>query len=188
MQKASVSGSSTRSQPCCARRRRPSRSCSSWRICTRRIRRRFCCCVLWQTLADARLLVIATTRYSDQTATESFAGTVADLARGRRFHHIRLGGLSREEVAELVAAKGDAASSEELVDRIYARTDGHPLFVSEIAQLLATDSEVEVLPQGVRAVVSQRLGLLDEKCRELLALASVVAVNFTRTSGGSERR
>ena len=33
-----------------------------------------------QTLADARLLVIATTRYSDQTATESFAGTVADLA------------------------------------------------------------------------------------------------------------
>ena len=40
-------------------------------------------------------------------------------------------------------------------------------FVSEIAQLLATDSEVEVLPQGVRAVVSQRLGLLNEKCREL---------------------
>jgi DNA-binding SARP family transcriptional activator/tetratricopeptide (TPR) repeat protein len=131
-----------------------------------------------QTLADARLLVIATTRSSDRIATESFAGTVADLARGRRFHNIRLGGLSREEVAELVASKGDTASSEELVDRIYARTDGHPLFVNEIAQLLATDSEVEALPQGVRAVVSQRLRLLNEKCRELLAVASVVGREF----------
>ena len=65
-----------------------------------------------RTLTDSRLLVIATTRSSDRAATESFAGTLAELARSQRFHHIRLGGLSRDEVAELVAATGDVAAPE----------------------------------------------------------------------------
>jgi predicted ATPase len=98
-----------------------------------------------RTLTDSRLLVIATTRSSDRAATEPFAGTLAELARAQRFHHIRLGGLSRDDVAELVAATGDVAAPDELVDRIYARTDGHPFFVGELAHLLATDSDLNVL-------------------------------------------
>jgi predicted ATPase len=131
-----------------------------------------------QTLNDAPLLVVATTRSSDRHVTASLAGIVAELARAQRFHHIRLGGLSQEEVADLVAAAGDVAASEALVDRIYARTDGHPFFVSEIVHLLATESDLDVLPQEVRAVVSQRLALLAEGCRELLAVASVVGREF----------
>jgi tetratricopeptide (TPR) repeat protein len=131
-----------------------------------------------QTLSDTRLAVVATTRSSDRHVTVSLAGTVAELARAQRFHHIRLGGLSHEEVAELVAAAGDVAASEALVDRIYMRTDGHPFFVSEIVHLLATGNDLDVLPQGVRAVVSQRLALLSEGCRELLAVASVVGREF----------
>jgi DNA-binding SARP family transcriptional activator/tetratricopeptide (TPR) repeat protein len=131
-----------------------------------------------QTLIDARLLVIATVRSSDQAATESFAGTVAELARAHRFHHIRLRGLSHEEVADLVASSSDVAARDALVDRIYARTDGHPFFVNEIVHLLATDSDLDVLPQGVRAVVAQRLALLSVECRELLDVASVVGREF----------
>lgn len=132
-----------------------------------------------RTVTDARLLVIATTRSSDRSATEPFAGTLADLARAQRFRHIRLGGLSREEVTHLVAATRDVAAPEALVDRIYTRTDGHPFFVSEIVHLLATDSDVDVLPQEVRAVVSQRLGMLSKDCQQLLALASVVGPEFS---------
>jgi tetratricopeptide (TPR) repeat protein len=131
-----------------------------------------------QTLNDAPLLAVATTRSSDRHVTASLAGTVAELARAQRFHQIRLGGLSQEEVAELVAATGDVAASEALVDRIYMRTDGHPFFVSEIVHLFATGNDLDVLPQGVRAVVSQRLALLAEECRELLAVASVVGREF----------
>ena len=131
-----------------------------------------------RTLTDSRLLVIATTRSSDRAATEPFAGTLAELARAQRFHHIRLGGLSRDDVAELVAATGDVAAPEELVDRIYARTDGHPFFVGELAHLLATDSDLNVLPQGVLAVVSQRLDLLSAECKGLLTVASVVGREF----------
>lgn len=131
-----------------------------------------------RTLSDARVLIIATTRSGERAATESFAGTLAELARAQRFHDIRLGGLSRVEVANLVAAPGDVAAPEVLVDRIYTRTDGHPFFVSEIVHLLATDQNLDILPQGVRAVVSQRLALLSEECRELLAVASVVGREF----------
>ena len=63
-----------------------------------------------RTVTDARLLVIATTRSSDRSATEPFAGTLADLARAQRFRHIRLSGLSREEVTHLVAATRDVAA------------------------------------------------------------------------------
>jgi tetratricopeptide (TPR) repeat protein len=146
-----------------------------------------------RTVTDARLLVIATTRSSDRAAAEPFASTLADLARAQRFRHIRLGGLTREEVAHLVAATREVDATEALVDRIYTRTDGHPFFVSEIVRLLATDSDVDVLPQEVRAVVSQRLGMLSEDCQQLLALASVVGREFSTevlatASGGDSAR
>jgi tetratricopeptide (TPR) repeat protein len=131
-----------------------------------------------QTLTDARLLIIATTRSSDRAVTESFASTLAELARGQRFHHIRLRGLSHEEVADLVASTGDVAAGDALVDRIYTRTDGHPFFVNEIVRLLGTDTDLDVPPRGVRAVVSQRLAPLSGECRELLAVASVVGRDF----------
>ena len=130
-----------------------------------------------RTLTDTRLLIIATTRGGEQMAIESFAATLAELARSHRFHHIRLGGLTREEVADLVAATSDGAAPEALVDRIYTRTDGHPFFVGEIVHLLVTDTDVDI-PPGVRAVVSQRLTLLSEECRELLAVASVLGREF----------
>ena len=131
-----------------------------------------------QTLTDAPLLIIATTRSSDRTVTESFTGTLAELARAQRFHDIRLGGLSRDEVADLVGVTRDVAAPDALVDMIFSRTDGHPFFVSEIAQLLATNSDLDLLPQGVRAAVSQRLAPLSEKCNELLAAAAVVGREF----------
>ena len=131
-----------------------------------------------QTLTDAPLLIIATTRSSDRTVTESFVGTLAELARAQRFHHIHLGGLSRDEVADLVGATRDVAAPDALVDMIFSRTDGHPFFVSEIAQLLATNSDLDLLPQGVRAAVSQRQALLSEKCSQLLAAAAVVGREF----------
>jgi predicted ATPase/DNA-binding SARP family transcriptional activator len=131
-----------------------------------------------RTLSDARVQVIATTRSSDRAATYSFAGTLAELARAQRFRHIRLGGLSRAEVADLVAVTCEVVPDDALIDNIYGRTDGHPFFVSELVRLLPTTTDLSVLPQGVRAVVSQRLTLLCAECRELLDLASVVGREF----------
>jgi DNA-binding SARP family transcriptional activator len=135
---------------------------------------------LTDALGDAQLLVIATRRDSDPAASQRFAATVAELARSDRFHDVPLAGLAREEVARLVDAAGARGASEELVAAIHERTDGQPFFVAELVRLLASEDRLEAIPQGVRAVVAQRLGLLSEDCRRLLAVASVVGREFAR--------
>lgn len=133
---------------------------------------------LTDALGDARLLVIATRRESDPAASESFAITVAELARSEGFHDVALGGLARDEVARLIDAAGARVASEELVASIHERTDGHPFFVAELVRLLVSDGRPDAIPQGVRAVVAQRLGLLSDDCRRVLVLASVVGREF----------
>jgi len=134
---------------------------------------------LTDALGDTPLLVIATRRDSDPAANESFAATVAELARSDAFRDVAMGGLGREEVARLVEAAGVPIASEELVAAIHERTDGHPFFIAELVRLLASEGRLDAIPPGVRAVVAQRLGLLSEDCRRVLALASVVGREFT---------
>jgi DNA-binding SARP family transcriptional activator/tetratricopeptide (TPR) repeat protein len=133
---------------------------------------------LTDALGDAQLLVIATGRDNDAAASESFTATVAELARSESFSQVALGGLGRQEVAQLIDAAGARGASEELVAAIHARTDGHPFFVAELVRLLASEGRLDAIPQGVRAVVAQRLGLLSEDCRRVLAVASVVGREF----------
>jgi tetratricopeptide (TPR) repeat protein len=143
-------------------------------------------------LADARLLVIATQRdgeraLSERASTETLAATLAELVRLETVHQLSLGGLGRQEVARLVKATGAIEPSEGLVAAIHERTDGHPFFVGELVRLLAAEGRLDAsddgllgpaLPQGVRTVVAQRLGLLSEDCRRVLAVASVVGREF----------
>ena len=75
-------------------------------------------------------------------------------------------------------AAGAGGASDELVAAIYERTDGQPFFVAELVRLLASEDRLDAIPQGVRAVVAQRLGLLSEDCRRVLAVASVVGREF----------
>jgi class 3 adenylate cyclase len=129
-------------------------------------------------LAHAHLLVIATRRDSDRASTETFASALAELTRTESFHDVPLAGLGREDVARLV--KGDSATepTEGLVAAIHDRTEGHPLFVGETVRMLASGGRLDALPLGVRAVVAQRLGLLSEECRRVLAVAAVVGREF----------
>jgi DNA-binding SARP family transcriptional activator len=129
-------------------------------------------------LDDAQLLMIATRRDSDPTASENFAETIAELARSESFHDVPLAGLEREEVARQMEAAGAPIASKELVAAIHDRTDGHPFFVAELVRLLASDGRLDALPHGVQAVVARRLGLLSEDCRRVLAVASVVGREF----------
>jgi DNA-binding SARP family transcriptional activator len=129
-------------------------------------------------LGDARVLVIATRRESNPAASESFAATVAELARSESFHEIALGGLGRAEVELLMDAAGATGASEDLVAAVHERTDGHPFFVAELVHLLSSDGRLDAIPPGVRAVVAERVGLLSDDCRRALAVASVVGRAF----------
>ena len=134
---------------------------------------------LMDSLADTPALVIATRRESDPAGDPGLAATVAELARSRRYRDLPLGGLEPDEVGQLVRALGATGAPAALVASIRNRTEGHPFFVAELARLLASEGRLDTIPQGVRAVVAQRIGLLSEDCRHLLVLASVVGRDFT---------
>ena len=63
------------------------------------------------TLDDAQLLIIATRRDSDPTASESFAETIAELTRSEASTTVPLAGLEREEVARLMQVTGAPIAS-----------------------------------------------------------------------------
>jgi hypothetical protein len=129
-------------------------------------------------LANAHLLVIATRRDGDRAAMETVASALAELTRAERFRAVPLAGLGSEDVARLVKADGVTEPTEGLVAAIHDRTEGHPFFVGETVRMLASGGRLDALPLGVRAVVAQRVSLLSEKCRRVLAVAAVVGREF----------
>ena len=71
-----------------------------------------------------------------------------------------------------------------LVGAIHRETEGNPLFVVELAQLLAAEGQIAEpgahlgIPPGVREVIGRRVARLPQGCRELLVCASVLGREF----------
>jgi DNA-binding SARP family transcriptional activator len=139
---------------------------------------------LSRELPDSCLLVIAAFRDVDPTVREPLAPTLAELAREPATHQISLAGLSHTDVADYIELAASSAPPRQLVERIQHETDGNPLFVTEVVQLLNAEgsgaeagSEVRI-PASVRAVIGERLRRLSERCRGVLVLASVLGREF----------
>ena len=70
------------------------------------------------------------------------------------------------------------------MEAIHAETEGNPLFVAEVVQLLQAEGRMADpnahlrIPPGVRAVIGQRVGRLSERCRSLLLPAAVMGREF----------
>ncbi|MEE8519021.1 MAG: hypothetical protein V3S98_07845, partial [Dehalococcoidia bacterium] len=79
----------------------------------------------------------------------------------------------------------------EIIEAVYAQTEGNPLFMTEVVRLLddegvlrgdATSAEQRRkmrIPEGVREVIGRRLDRLSDRCNETLTVASVIGRVFT---------
>ncbi len=133
-------------------------------------------------------LVVGSYRQSEVGQGHPLLAAVADLTRGQH-HWLLLGGLGQRDVASFVALVAGAEPSEELAAEVYRQTDGNPFFVTEVVRLLASQGRLDPaargaavleggLPEGVRAVVAERLGRLSDDCRRILEVAAVVGRDF----------
>jgi DNA-binding SARP family transcriptional activator len=136
-------------------------------------------------LADSRLLVLGAFRDVDPTIVGQLAATLAELAREPTVHRLTVNGLDEASVGRYIEVTAGDAPDSELVDAIYAETDGNPLFVGELVRLLSTDGRLEAdalrelrLPEGIRAVIGRRLDRLSSGCRGAITLASVLGREF----------
>ena len=133
-------------------------------------------------------LVVGSYRHTEVDQGHPLLAAVADLTRGQH-RWLLLGGLGQREVAGFMALVAGAEPSAELAAEVYRQTDGNPFFVTEVVRLLASQGRLDPaagastvlgngLPEGVRAVVAERLSRLSGDGRRMLEVASVVGRDF----------
>jgi DNA-binding CsgD family transcriptional regulator/tetratricopeptide (TPR) repeat protein len=145
----------------------------------------------------ARMLLVATFRDTEADVPQELSEALVDLRRAEGVVRMRLSGLESAEVAEFVsrAAGGDFGDDlPRIAAAIKALTDGNPFLVTELWRQMTETGVLELLdggrarltrplsrigtPEGVREVVSQRLGRLDPVAADLLELAAVAGPEF----------
>jgi DNA-binding NarL/FixJ family response regulator len=133
-------------------------------------------------------LVLGIYRHIEVDPGHPLLATLADLTRGQH-RRLLLGGLDQREVVSFVALVASQEPDPGLAAAVYRETDGNPFFVTEVVRLLASQGRLDHtemgrpvlaagLPEGVKAVVAQRLGRLSEDCRRVLGVAAVLGRDF----------
>jgi class 3 adenylate cyclase len=125
---------------------------------------------------------------SGEIEERGVADAIAAVARQPAATTLHLGGLSDEDVARLIEMTAGAAPRDSVVRTILEETEGNPLFVKEVVNLLAgtgrlgavtdTTSRSLEIPQGVLGVLGRRVERLSPQCRELLEVAAVIGREF----------
>ncbi|MGC4876381.1 AAA family ATPase [Micromonospora sp. DT43] len=93
---------------------------------------------------------------------------------------ITLTGLTRDEVAALMARTAGREPDADLADEVHRRTGGNPFFVEQTARLWHADGTTGTIPPGVREAVRRRLDQLPATVVEALTVAAVLGREFHR--------
>jgi len=135
-------------------------------------------------LADTRLLILGAYRDADPTVGEQLAETVAELQREPVTRRTSLRGLTEEDIAAYIELTAGSRPQAEIVGTIYEETEGNPLFMGEVVQLLVAEGAMEEtrpqldVPESVRDVIDRRVRRLSAECQKVLVLASVLGREF----------
>lgn len=137
--------------------------------------------------ATSRLLIVGCYRDAEVTRSHPLQDTIGALARRSTTQRLKLAGFSEDETLQFVAAVG-TRQAPGLAAAMHHRTDGHPLFLAEMARLLdeqpaaAADGglllELQRVPAGVRDVIGSRLNRLSPPCSHALGNAAVIGRRF----------
>jgi hypothetical protein len=133
-------------------------------------------------LRDASVLLVVTMHERTPRRTPGAQAALANIARaGRR---LVLGGLTREDVGELIELMSGAAAPPNLAETVHAATEGNPFFTREVLALLLAEGRLDEppgelpLPDGVRETIRRRLQPLSEDALDTLGLAAIIGRNF----------
>ena len=140
----------------------------------------------------ARLLVLGTYRPVELVITNHPLKVVKQelVARGQGTEML-LGGLSREAVHTYVAQRiAQPTIQDEIAAFVHQRTEGHPLFMVQVADYLVqqeaagvlTQEVTKTIPGGLQQLIEMQLGRLEAEARQVLEVASVAGAEFTTAS------
>lgn len=137
-------------------------------------------------LRDHRLVLVMSCRPAELSADESFEDAFAET--NDHVTSLRLGPLDRTATREVLEqAVGRRGAPDSLVDVVYERTGGNPLFVEETVTALIdanrldptyewypTDGSPFEVPTAIREAITDQLDALDEPGRTVLRWAALI--------------
>ena len=139
-------------------------------------------------LSEMRILLVCAYRDVDVTPGEPLALAVRELARHPVASALHVRGLSEKDVARLISLSAGVSPAASVVSAVCDETEGNPLFVGEVARLLAAEGRLETaagapswrlrIPESIREVIERRLGRLSQDCNRVLTFASVIGREF----------
>jgi hypothetical protein len=144
-------------------------------------------------IAQLPVVIIGTYRSEYSDDSPALVRTLDELIRmGVRPQ--RLGGLSKDAVAQMLHGLSQRQAPASLVSLIFEESQGYPFFVEEVYRHLIEEGKVfdEVgrfrtdlkldeidVPDNVRLIISRRLERLDENEKRALAAAAVIGRSFS---------
>ena len=142
-------------------------------------------------ISSARLLIVGTYRDDGLSHANPLSQTLGMLAAEEAYQKVQLKGFILEEVGRLIEVITGIVPPPELVAKVHGRTDGNPLFVKEVVELLTQEGEFTAkgsrenqswsvrIPEGTMQVIRRRLDRLSQPCRETLIIASLMGRGFS---------
>jgi predicted ATPase len=107
---------------------------------------------------------------------------------------LKLSGLSRDAVGQMIDGLSRRQAPERLVSRIFEQSQGNPFFVEELYRHLIEDGKVfdaagqfrtdieldeSDVPENVRLIIGRRLERFDDNEKRVLAAAAVIGRSFS---------
>jgi tetratricopeptide (TPR) repeat protein len=144
-------------------------------------------------IAQLPIVIIGTYREGYSQSNQALTRSLEELIR-LGIRPLKLAGLSRDAVAQMLKGRGQLLAPESLVSLIYEESQGNPFFVEEVYRHLIeegkiydaagkfrTDIEIDEtdVPENVRLIIDRRLERLDEHGRQVLAIAAVIGRSFS---------
>ena len=126
---------------------------------------------LARNLGAERLLVVATYRADELHRRHPVRPLLAELERLSLSARIELPALNRAEMSLQLTGLLGAAPDEDLVERVFARSDGYPLFVEEL--VAASADGLGPLPGTLRDALMARVERLPAAAQSVLAALAV---------------
>jgi predicted ATPase len=136
-------------------------------------------------LKAAPIMIVATFRDLEVRRSPALSKVVGELSR--EAHSIPLGSLSRSEVSRFVEIMMGRAPDEALVAKLWATTNGNPLFVDGVVRTLIAEGAVGSagdvdrqfrIPGGVREAIRTRLATLSAEANSILTWAAAIGNEF----------
>ena len=118
------------------------------------------------------LAVVVTYRSDELHRRHPLRPVLAELERASGVERIGLERFTREEVAEQLAGILDGPAPEELLERLYARSEGNPLYTEEL--LAAAADGAGSLPATLRDALLGRFERLPAAAQDVVRVAAIV--------------